>query len=318
MISRRLIRIKLMQIIYGHFIKDEKDIEKTEKELLKSIQHAYDLYFLLFQLIIDVVHYYEERILLAKQKKVPTYADLHPDTRLIDNRLIKQLSKHRRIMDFKNSRIRWNEENTLLRQLYQNILNSKAYKTYMELPEPDYKDDKKIIIQIYEKEIAGCEVMFQLLEEADIYWNDDVEFVISMIIRTIRGMKEGDGEGEGEESNLMEIYKSDNDREYALKLLRKSILHYDEHKKIIDKYVKNWDVDRIAFIDTVIMEQALAEILYFPTIPVKVSLNEYIELAKFYSTNKSGVFINGILDRIIEDLKKENRIIKQGEGLKEN
>jgi N utilization substance protein B len=180
----------------------------------------------------------------------------------------------------------------------------------MKDPNTDYNKDKELIISIFTNEFEDWEYFYQLLEEQSIFWNDDIEFVISMIIKTIDGFHEKNAEGK-----LMPLYKNDDDREFGKQLLRKSILQFSQFRKTIDEYTKNWEVERIAAMDIYIMVAALTEIMEFPSIPVKVTLNEYIDIARYYSTTKSNEFVNGILDKIVDDLKKENKIIKTGRGL---
>jgi N utilization substance protein B len=181
----------------------------------------------------------------------------------------------------------------------------------MESEQDSYEWDKKVLVKVYSEDILNYEPIYQLLEEESIYWNDDVDFVISMIIKTLKSFKAHDGE----DARLMPMFKNEEDRDFVKNLYRKAILKSDDNLKLISEYTKNWDVDRIAFMDILLMQTALAEIIEFPSIPVKVTLNEYIEISKFYSTNKSSTFINGILDKIVNKLRSENKIQKLGRGL---
>jgi N utilization substance protein B len=171
--------------------------------------------------------------------------------------------------------------------------------------------DKKLILDVYTAEIVNSEGLYQVLEEQSIYWNDEVEFVISMIAKTIKGFHPADGEN----ASLMPLFKNDDDREFARDLFRKVILHKEEFSKLVESYTENWDVERIAFLDLLILEMAITEAVAFPSIPTRVTINEYLEIAKFYSTEKSSVFINGVLDKIFKHLKEEKRIVKMGRGL---
>ena len=174
-----------------------------------------------------------------------------------------------------------------------------------------FNEDKKFISDIYTKIIVNHEPLFQNLEEQSIFWNDDVEFVIGMIIKSFRSFKATSDENVG----LMPLYKNDEDKDFVKRLYRKAILNHKEYEELISKFIKNWDVERVAFMDIVVMSLAIAEMVEFPEIPIKVSLDEYIEIAKFYSTQKSNVFINGILDKLVDHLKKEGKIKKMGRGL---
>jgi len=191
------------------------------------------------------------------------------------------------------------------------MTESDTYESYMESEESSFQDDRKFIEKLFNKIILVSEDLYQVLEEQSIYWNDDVEFVISMIIKTIKKFNEFSSS----DQSLMPLFKDLEDREFTKQLIRKAIINHDELRELIKEHSKNWDVDRIAFMDVLIMQLAITEFLYFPSIPTKVSMNEYIELSKFYSTEKSRNFINGILDKTLKDLKKEGKINKMGRGL---
>jgi len=185
------------------------------------------------------------------------------------------------------------------------------FKEYMDNEERSYEEDKKTVIEIFNMEIVNSEHLYQTLEEQSIYWNDEVEFVVGMISKTIKGFKQSDGEN----SELMPLYKNDDDKEFARDLFRKAVLHKDEYRKLVESFTENWDVERIAFMDFLILEVAITEAVEFPSIPTRVTINEYLEIAKFYSTEKSSMFINGLLDKIFRHLKEEKKIVKSGRGL---
>jgi transcription antitermination protein NusB len=311
MISRRLIRIKLVQVLYAYFTNEGSSLDKSDRELQKSINKAYDLYHYFILLIIKVVDYAEERIEIAGNKKLPTFDDLHPNKRLIDNKVLIQLSNNRQFLNYISaSKLNWSDSPDLVKKLYHKIIESDYYQYYMNSDKHDYEADKQIIINIFTNEFEDWEYLYQLLEEQSIYWNDDIEFVVSMIIKTLQKFRESD-----ESPELMELYKNEEDREFGKLLLRKSILKHQEYRGIIDQYTKNWELERIALMDVLIMIVALTEIMEFPSIPIKVTLNEYIDIARYYSTEKSNEFVNGILDKIVIDFRKENKIIKTGRGL---
>jgi N utilization substance protein B len=204
----------------------------------------------------------------------------------------------------------WVNYPELIRSLYFEIIESEEYKNYMSAEKTSYKADKEIISDICEKIFPMSENLSQVLEEQSIYWNDDVEFALSMIVKTIDKSKQGEGG-----IKILELFKSEEDEEFVDILFKKTVSNYNENLKLIEKFAENWDVERIALIDIVIMQMAVTELTEFPSIPEKVTLNEYIDLAKFYSTMKSGVFINGILDKILAQLKSEKKITKRGRGL---
>ena len=312
MISRRLLRIKILQISYAYFKSEGQTINQAEKDLFFSIQKSYDLYHYLMLLIIDVVHYANTRIDIAKQKRIPTYEDLNPNTKFVDNRLVKFLEKNEGLTRYlNNQKLSWVNYPELIKNLYNEIKDSEIYANYMNSNVNGFNDDKKFISEIYSKIIIAYEPLYQNLEEQSIFWNDDVEFVISMIVKTFKSLKVSDSE----DVSLMPLFKNEEDKDFTKKLFRKAVLNHKENESLISGFIKNWDVERVAFMDIMIMSLALTEITEFAEIPVKVSLDEYIEIAKFYSTEKSNVFINGVLDKIVEHLKSEGKIKKTGRGL---
>jgi transcription antitermination factor NusB len=311
MISRRLISIKIVQVLYAYFTDDNSSIEKSDKELTQSIKKAYDLYHYLILLIVNVADYANERIEIARNKNLPTHEDLNPNTRFVNNKVIAQLRNNTQFEAYiAATKLSWVENPELIKKLYLKVIESDYYNAYMASDTNNYEADKKLIIDILSNELEEWDFFYQLLEEQSIYWNDDIEFVISMIIKTIERFKES-----AQAPALMALYKNDEDRTFGKTLLHKVIIKHQHYREMIDKYTKNWELDRIAVLDVLIMEVALAEMLEFPGIPIKVTLNEYIDIARFYSTQKSNEFVNGILDKILIDLRKENKIVKTGRGL---
>lgn len=313
MVSRRILRIKIMQALYAFFTHNgESSINKSEKELLFSIQKTFELYHYLLILSLDLADFAFSRIELGKQKKMPSYEDLHPNLKFINNKIIAQLRENNHLHSYLNShKLSWVNYPELIKGIYNELVESDDYKKYLETPNDSYQEDKNFICLVYSRIIARYEPLYASLEEQSIYWNDEVDFIISIIMKTIKKFKENDGEN----AKLLPLYKSQLDEEFSKTLLRKVILNHEEYREMIEKYSKNWDIDRIAFVDTLIMQMAIAEVIEFQSIPIKVTLNEYLELSKYYSTPKSNVFINGILDKVFLQLKKENKIIKQGRGL---
>lgn len=285
---------------------------RSEKELHFNIGKSYELYHYLLLLIIDVVLYAESRIELARNKRIPTEEDLYPNTRFIDNRLVEQIRGNTRLLRFvEQHHLNWAKYPELIRELYQNLLKSEEYADYLAADVHGYNEDKKFITWIYTHLIFPSELLSSILEEQSIYWNDDLEFITSMIIKTFRKFKEEDGP----DKPLLELYKDREDRDYVVKLFRESIIHRDEYVDYVKQNTRNWDLERIAFMDILIMQMAIAELTSFPSIPTKVTLNEYLEISKFYSTTKSNIFINGVLDKVMAQLKEEKLIVKKGRGL---
>jgi transcription antitermination protein NusB len=199
----------------------------------------------------------------------------------------------------------------LIKSLFKDIESSKKYKEYTTSGEDSYREDRDFLISVYTHEILASEQLEQVLEEQNIYWNDDLDIIINMIVKTLQPIPEDINQ----KPELMPKFKDKEDEEYGLSLLTKTIMAHDKNMKIIRRFSKNWDVERIAVIDTLILSLAITELTQFPAVPVKVTFNEYIEIAKQYSTNKSSVFINGVLDKILKSLKKQKKIRKTGRGL---
>jgi len=312
MISRRIIRIKVLQILYAFFTSPDTSINNTEKELFFSLQKTYDLYHYLMALVIDIQKFAEERIDLGLKKHRPTTEDLAPNTRFTNNRLINQLKNNISLNKYlASSKLTWNNNEELIRKLYVALIDQDFYKEYMQIPQDSYTDDRKLVEEIFKYLILDNEDIESLLEEQSIYWNDDLDFVVSMILKTFKKFKEDSNESQA----LLPMFKDDEDHQFAKDLYRKVVLNHPDNVILIKQHTVNWDIERIAFIDNLILELALSEFLYFPSIPTKVTMNEYIELSKYYSTEKSRNFINGILDKALKDLKKANKIIKAGRGL---
>ena len=312
MISRRIIRTKVLQVLYAYYSSEERSINNTEKELFFCIHKTYDLYHYLLDLVIEIADYAETRIELKRNKHQPTQEDLHPNIKFVSNLFIQQLRENRQLTAYLNqTKLSWVNHPELIKELYLIITESEMYQEYVSSETRSFMDDRKFIEKIFNKIFLVSEELYEVLEEQSIYWNDDIEFVISVIIKTTKRFNETTDSGQ----HLMPLYKDEEDREFARDLLRKSVINHDELQALIKVHSSNWDVERIAFMDILMMQMAITEFLYFPSIPTKVTMNEYIELSKFYSTEKSRNFINGILDKTLKDLKKEGKINKAGRGL---
>lgn len=299
-------------MLYAYFQHGDGEINKAEKALLFSIQKSYDLYHYLLLLIVEIADYASARIDIALQKKIPSYEDLNPNTKFIENRIIHMLRENKQLREYLiKTPLTWSNTPDLIKKLHNKIRMARFFKDYMENTARSFEEDKKIILDIYSKELVTFEGLYQVLEEQSIYWNDEVEFIISMITKTIKNFKESDQEN----GQLLALYKNEEDKEFVINLFRKAILHEKDYSSIVENFTKNWDVDRIAFMDFLILEMAIAEAIEFPFIPTKVTINEYLEIAKSYSTEKSRIFINGLLDKIFKHLKQNDKIKKTGRGL---
>lgn len=307
MINRNLIRIRVVQIVYSWYQNKNNDLRKAEKELMFGMQKSYDLYYYMLTLMLELTKIYEARVESRKNKFLPTDDDLNPNTNLIDNKFINQLSDNRQLQLYINERpLSWVDHESFVKTLLDKILESEAYKSYSLINSPSYEQDREFWRKTFKDFIYLNEELDDILEDESIYWNDDVEIVQSFVLKTIKRFSEVN------ESNqpLLPMFKDEEDKRYALKLLDETIINEKKFRELIEKHTEKWDFERIAMMDLIIMQIALAEISTFDSIPTNVSMNEYIEIGKSYSTPKSSIFINGILDAIVHELKKENLIFK--------
>lgn len=307
MINRNLIRIRVVQLVYAWYQNANKDLRNAENELLFGLQKSYDLYYFLLLLMVELTATYQKRVEAKQNKFLPTEEDLHPNTHLVKNKFILQLQENKQFQKQLTERpMSWEENEVFVKNLLDEILSSDTYKEYTAIAEPTYDEDREFWRKTFKQFIYLNEELDDILEDECIYWNDDVEIIETFVLKTIKRFSPENGD----EQPLLPMFKDDEDKAYALKLLHNSILEEKEYRSLIEKHTEKWDFDRLAFMDMIIMQVALSEIFTFDSIPTNVSLNEYIEIAKSYSTPKSGTFINGILDAIVQETKKEKRIFK--------
>ena len=306
MINRIIIRIKVLQTIYAYYQKDSKDVALAENELLHSLQKSYDLYHYLLSLIPTLTDAEQKRLDKNKHKYLATEEEKNPDTRFVNNRLAEQLSKNKQLLAFSNEKGSiWIDDDVLLKKILEQIISSDIYEEYLKSPD-NYESDQEFWRKIFKQYILVSEELNDLLEDKSIYWNDDLDIIGTFVLKTIKRFEESTTP----DQILLPMFKDEEDRRFAIGLLRKTILEGESHNARIEKHIKNWELDRIACIDLYIMQIAITELLNFPTIPINVTLNEYIDIAKYYSTSKSGIFINGTLDAIVNELKSEKILFK--------
>jgi len=321
MLSRRILRIKVLQALYAFLQSDNDRIDLGEKELFRSLNKLYEIYIYQFSLLEELVAFANKRLEENKKKFFPSEEDLNPNTRFINNRFIAQLSEnldYRRYTDA--YKINWSEEAEMIRKIYVEVRESDDYKDYMQSDKNNYEADKEILIKILKKICVKSEILHFYFEEKSIYWSEDFFTANLLAARTIKTYNES-WDKFHKLPTLFKVNDNDDpeeDKVFVKQLFRKSIVNNDKYLDLIENKVKNWEIDRIAMMDTLIIKMALAELLEFPSIPVKVTLNEYIELAKLYSTPKSKIFVNGVLDKLIMDLKNDKILVKTGRGLLEN
>lgn len=307
MINRILIRIKVLQIVYSFYQNGNNDLKVAENELLFSLRKSYDLYHYFLLLIIEVTNLQKRTLDVKKNKYMPTHAELNPNTRLIDNRFAAQVAENAALQKYVAEQgLSWANDEEFVKSVLDIILASDLYNEYLDNENDSYETDKEFWRCVFKKLICGNEVIEDFLEDKSIYWNDDIEIVETFTLKTIKKFEEKNGS----KQELLPMFKDLEDHSFAIKLFRQTLLKGAEYRERINNHMKNWETERIANMDLIIMQVALAEIITFPSIPINVTLNEYIDTAKYYSTPKSGNFINGILDSIVSELKKEKVLLK--------
>lgn len=307
MLSRRLLRVKVMQVIYANTQQGETDYSKIENELYRSITKAHELYHFILLLPVALRRHAARRIEVGKSKLRPSKEELNPNMRFANNKFVQQIESNNMLSDFvaKTPGISWTEEEDLLKSVYARFCNNDNYKQYMSsTEEATFEEDKQFIIRFLSKELPTFAFFFEGLEGLGIYWNDEVEFVISMVIKTLKQINESNGST----LELLPLFTDSEDEQYVKDLLRKTLATSDDTLELIKKHSRNWDPDRVAVMDIILIQLAVAEMISFDAIPIKVTLNEYIELSKYYSTEKSHIFINGILEKIVRQMVEEKKI----------
>ncbi len=307
MINRELIRLKVIQIVYAYYQNGGKNIDTAEKELFFSLSKAYDLYNYLLLLLVEINRIAVRSVETQQNRQIRLGLSTGPSTRFIDNKFALQLESNRMLMEFRdNQKKSWADEEDFVRALYNRIIESEVYAEYMKAESVDYEADREVWRKLYKKFICENERLEELLEDMSLYWNDDKEIVDTFVLKTIRRFEEQNGAAQ----ELMPEFKSEDDREFAARLLRAALLNADYYRTLIGENTQNWDFERMALMDVVVMQTALAEMFTFPGIPLNVSLNEYVNLAKLYSTPRSGVYVNGLLDALSKRLIAEGKLSK--------
>ena len=307
MINRTLIRLKIVQLIYAYYQNNGKNLETAEKELLFSLSKAYELYHYMLLLMVSVSRYALQQVEEKEQLNKIAHINEVVSHRFADNQFIAQLESNKQLQDFvENKKKTWNNDIDYIKKLYADIVESGCYKKYMSLEQVTYKDDREVWRRIYKDIITQDERIDEILEEQSLYWNDDRDIIDTFVLKTI---KRFDAK-KGADQELVPEYKDEEDKEFATQLFRRTILNDEYYRSLISQYVKNWDFNRLAYMDVIIMQIAVAELLSFPQIPISVTINEYVEIAKWYSTPKSAGYVNGIIDAVAKALQQENKLTK--------
>ncbi len=307
-----------MQALYAFFQNNNERVDLAEKNLLKNIRAIYDLYVYQLSFLVEIVEFARETIEIKRNKYIPTEAEKNPNTRFVDNSIIHILEYnpdylHKR----ENLHINWTDQKDMIRRVYLAITETQAYQDYMAAEICTDESDQKILEYIVDNFMASNDELQQYFEELNIFWADDFDIGCFMVIKTFKHLRSANGKpvflpklfGEGSEDDEKQEF------DFIRDLFCKTIIHQDEFDDMIEAKVDNWEIERIAMMDSLLLKMAVVEFIELPTVPTKVTINEYIEISKMYSTPKSKIFINGILDKLLFDLQEKKRIKKKGRGL---
>lgn len=311
MLTRRHIRVKVMQSLYAYSQSENDNLNSEEKFLLKSMEEMYDLYLLLLDLFVEIKDHAADYMEKSQQKHLPSEEDRDPNRRFVDNEIFTLLENNTGLQNGLEARKlnHWKQDDEYVEILWNEIKNSEIYQEYMSSRSGTFQEDKEFVITIFKEIIAPNEKLYDYLEDKKITWLDDLPLVNTAIVKMLQKLQSG------KEHALTRLFKNAEDKEYAIQLFRKTLLNDNSLAAEMEGKTPNWDRERIADLDAILIKMAICEFLKFPSIPVKVTINEYLEIAKEYSTPKSSIFINGILDKLSKEYKEEGKLNKMGRGL---
>ena len=309
MLNRRHLRIRVLQALYAWQQTPERDLVKAENAFIKSLQEVEELYTLLLLYLIELRDYASNFIEESKSKRLPTQEDLNPNTKFIDNLFLNRLKDDTALLSLASAyKLSYAGEEEMLKKIFFKLKETHEYQEYMNIDNKNFESEKRFVSKILGKFLVEDNHFQHFLAEKNIHWDDDLPFITSMVIKTIKDSEEG-------KIQLMPLFKDKEDKHFCLNLFRKTTIHAKSFTELISSKISNWEIERVAQLDLLLMQMALTEILEMPTVPVKVAMNEYIDMAKYYSTPKSKNFVNGILDSLLIEFKKEGTIRKTGRGL---
>ena len=316
MLNRRHLRIKVLQMLYTFYNqKESMDLKTAKTQLLQSVDLMYDLYLYLLLTFQEVRNASLSKMDDRANKLRPSFEDLNPNRKLVDNEIIERIMGSVALQDLCQRRnVNWNsdEKQEIFRKLFIEIEKSEVYFEHMETLENDFSNAKNFLVHLFRSEIANSPLIYNFFEEEEIRWMDDIDLACSMVIKTIKMSTEED------DFDFLPLYKeNDDEKDFITTLLKQTVALDQESEHLIEEMADNWELDRIAKMDVLLLKMAFAELQSFESIPTKVTINEYLEISKYYSTPKSNVFINGILDKSLKKLVKEKKVLKTGRGLKQ-
>ena len=313
MLSRRHIRVKVMQIVYSFNKSESVDLKIPQNLLIQSMEDMYNLYLLLISLLIEVHERAESYLDKSKLKHLATQQEKNPNKKFVDNRLLHQLKQNTALQEVikKRKPNDWKLDSEYVEIIFKKILDSDIYKNYMNSDVSSFNVDKKFVIDVFKIIIAPDEKLYEYIEDNKLTWLDDLPVVNTGIVKLLKKAKSNSEEY----YYIPKLFKDEEDKEFGIELLKKTILNQNKYNQEIAEKTMNWDSDRLAILDSILLKMAVCELQNFPSIPTKVTMNEYLEIAKEYSTPKSSVFINGILDKIVKEYSTLGKLNKTGRGL---
>ncbi len=313
MLTRRHIRVKVLQSLYAFYQSESQDLDKQEKFLLFSIQQMQELNALMLHLLVALRNHADKFQEKSKKKFLATDTERNPSRNFVDNKAIELIERDEELSQFlKNKKLtQWEDDDEYVTLLFNELRTAEWYQDYLGIEAPSFKEDRDVIVQIYKEVIAPNEKLYDYLEDKRLTWIDDFPLVNTSVVRSLGKLSPKKTKG----LFSKEVFKDEDDRQFSLDLLRKVLLNDDKLSAEIDGKTPNWDRERIAELDMIILKMGIAEFLFFPSIPIRVTINEYLEVAKEYSTPKSSIFINGILDNVVKEYTEEGKLNKIGRGL---
>lgn len=311
MINRRHIRIKVMQSVYAMIKSQDDDIVKEEKFIKFSIKKMFDLFVLLLKLLVEVQKLADQKLEISKKKHLVTEEDLSPNRKFVENKLIKKIAEsssltlHIEAQNLNN----WTTDDEYVKIIWEKLQNSTLYSNYLRLEEDSFNIDKSFVIDFFSEIIAPSPKLAEYFEDENITWVDDIPYVNTWVVKSLKKQKATSS------FSLGSLYKNQDDSDFVSELFKKVILNHHTFENDIKIHTPNWESDRIADMDMILIKMGACEFLNFPMIPTKVTINEYIEIAKDYSSEKSSYFVNGVLDKLSREFEKDKKLIKLGRGL---
>lgn len=318
MLNRRILRIKAFKVLYGSVLSDEKSLAQAQSQLEQSCEAARDLYIYMLSIISPLTNIARERIEAAQKKYNQTEEEKNPNMKFAENALAKLIDED---VDFQKllakKKLSWSQYDLLLKKVMTSVASKEYYAQYMASPERSLKEDCKLFTRIFEEEFVDSEELEMILEEKSLHWNDDLAYALTWCCRTLKSFADGEAWKMPAlyQSEMMKGSEVESDKLFVTRLLQHSFAGYEKYSNMVAESVEGWEKERLFSTDVILIAMGLAEAVNFPTIPVKVTINEYVELSKFYGTPKSRAFVNGLLDRLIQKLVNDGQIVKEGKGL---